>query len=398
MRSRLIWLSVVAGLLALLIYVFKMQGLWPGRPVLVEVVKQTPLQRRAPSPGMLSFAEAVQSAAPAVVNIASTKVIAVQSNPLFQDPAFRRFFGDAFPSAPRKRLSRSLGSGVIVSADGYVLTNHHVAGNAQEIEVGLRDGRTVPAKVVGSDPESDLAVLKIDLTGLSHIVMGEAKDLQIGDIVLAIGNPFSVGQTVTMGIVSALGRSHLGINAFENFIQTDAAINPGNSGGALVDVHGRLVGINTAIYSRDGGSMGIGFAIPVDLVTKVMKQLIEKGHVTRGWLGVGTQDLDAAIAKSLGLKSDQGVLVTTVMPGSPADAIHLRAGDVLTQINGEKLRDAKALLDYIAAISPGAVVPINYVRAGREWQSMVKVGTRPVPMDTEQASQELPYDGFGEGH
>ncbi|MEK8088936.1 trypsin-like peptidase domain-containing protein [Thermithiobacillus plumbiphilus] len=389
MRSRLTSLFLTAGIMglagAILIYLIKpdMLGelgeLLPRERVVFEVAASADRQRSS-SQSLLSFAQAVQLAAPAVVNIASTKVVAVDAHPFLRDPQLRRHFGDQVPSIPRQLLERSLGSGVLVSADGYILTNHHVVSAAQEIEVGLHDGRTAMGKLVGSDPESDIAVLKVDLEQLPHIVLGHSRDVKVGDLVLAIGNPFSVGQTVTMGIVSALGRSKLGINAFEDFIQTDAAINPGNSGGALVDTHGNLVGINTAIFSRQGGgSLGIGFAIPVDLAARVSKQLIEHGHVIRGWLGIGAQDLDAALSESFGLSSTEGALVTAVLPDSPAAQAGLQPGDIITAINGVKLHNAKDLLNQVADFKPGTRISLSFLHQGARIQKRVRVGLRPPP-------------------
>lgn len=398
MRSRLTSLFLAAGIMglagAILIYLIKpglMTDFLPREKIVLEVATTTDRQRSNSQP-LLSFAQAVQLAAPAVVNIASTKVVAVDAHPFLRDPQMRRYFGDQVPALPRQKMERSLGSGVLVSADGYILTNHHVISAAQEIEVGLHDGRTMKGKLVGSDPESDLAVLKIDLKQLPHILLGHSRDVQVGDIVLAIGNPFSVGQTVTMGIVSALGRSKLGINAFEDFIQTDAAINPGNSGGALIDSHGNLVGINTAIFSREGGgSLGIGFAIPVDLATRVSKQLIEHGHVIRGWLGIGAQDLDAALSASFGLSGVEGALVTAVLPNSPAAQAQLQPGDIITAINGGKLLSAKDLLNRVADFKPGTRISLTFLHQGAQIRRSVRVGLRPPPSpDTPTPTLPLP--------
>ncbi|MBC6963191.1 MAG: 2-alkenal reductase, partial [Nitrosomonas sp.] len=255
------------------------------------------------------FHTAAEVAMPSVVNIFTSKEVRAPSHPFMDDPFFQRFFGDRFGP----RTERSLGSGVIVSPEGYILTNHHVVEAASEIQVALMDGRNAEARIIGSDPESDLAVLKIDLSELPSITFGESEKARVGDIVLAIGNPFGVGQTMTMGIIGALGRSQVGINTFENFIQTDAAINPGNSGGALTDTSGNLIGINTAIYSRSGGSLGIGFAIPVDAAKQIMQQIIETGGVVRGWLGVSMQDLTPELAESFGLKKAGGALIAGVL-------------------------------------------------------------------------------------
>ncbi|PLT20237.1 MULTISPECIES: Do family serine endopeptidase [Ralstonia] len=326
-----------------------------------------------------SYAEAAKVAMPAVVNIFSSKNAPKRSNPQASaDPWFRFFFGDRVPEQ-RQEPTASLGSGVIVSSEGYILTNHHVVDGADEIEVALTDGRKSNAKVVGSDPETDLAVLKINLPDLPAITLGRLENVRVGDVVLAIGNPFGVGQTVTMGIVSALGRSHLGINTFENFIQTDAAINPGNSGGALVDAEGNLVGINTAIYSRSGGSLGIGFAIPVSLAKQVMESIISTGSVVRGWIGVEPQDVTPEIAESFGLSRKDGALIAAVVQGGPADRAGLRPGDILTSVNGESILDTTALLNSIAQLKPGAEAKVTVSRKGRPVELTIIVGKRPPP-------------------
>jgi serine protease DegQ len=326
-----------------------------------------------------SYAEAAKVAMPAVVNIFSSKNAPKRSNPQASaDPWFRFFFGDRAPEQ-RQEPTASLGSGVIVSSEGYILTNHHVVDGADEIEVALTDGRKSNAKVVGSDPETDLAVLKINLPDLPAITLGRLENVRVGDVVLAIGNPFGVGQTVTMGIVSALGRSHLGINTFENFIQTDAAINPGNSGGALVDADGNLVGINTAIYSRSGGSLGIGFAIPVSLAKQVMESIISTGSVVRGWIGVEPQDVTPEIAESFGLSRKDGALIAAVVQGGPADRAGLRPGDILTSVNGESILDTTALLNSIAQLKPGAEAKVTVSRKGKPVELTIIVGKRPPP-------------------
>ncbi len=287
---------------------------------------------------------------------------------------FRFFFGDR---APADQAQVGLGSGVIVSPEGYLLTNHHVIEGAADIEVRLADGRSARPTVVGTDPESDLAVLKIDLDALPVVTFGDAGGLQVGDVVLAIGNPFNVGQTVTSGIVSALGRNKLGINTFENFIQTDAAINPGNSGGALVDVEGQLVGINTAIYSRTGGSLGIGFAIPGDVVREVMVALIRDGKVTRGWIGVEPRDLTPEFAESFGLSVRKGVLITGVLQNGPAGTAGLRPGDVVTKVGDRPVDDTRQLLDAVAALKPGQEVVLGVERREQAIDVAVVVAPRP---------------------
>ncbi len=323
-----------------------------------------------------SYHSGVRAAVPSVVNIFTSKEMRRQRHPLMDDPLFRRFFGE--PESDAQRAS-SLGSGVIVGVEGYVITNNHVVEAADEIQVALNDGRQAQARVVGVDPESDLAVLKINLAGLPVVTFAQSDKLQVGDVVLAIGNPFGVGQTVTMGIVSALGRTHLGINTFENFIQTDAAINPGNSGGALIDTSGHLVGINTAIYSRTGGSMGIGFAIPVSLARQVMEQIIQTGTVTRGWIGVGVQDLNSELAESFQLPDTKGVLIASVMPGSPAAKSGIRPGDVLLAVDGKSLSDSSVMLNVIAAVPPGKAASVKLLRQGKPVELKVLVGKRPAP-------------------
>ena len=325
---------------------------------------------------MTSYATAVNKAAPAVVNIYTTKVIRERRSPLFNDPIFRHFFNKDSNSANQRRET-SLGSGVILSAQGFILTNNHVIAGADEIAVALHDGRTVQAKLVGADPDSDLAVLKINLPDLPVITLGHSKDLRVGDVVLAIGNPFGVGQTVTSGIVSALGRNSLGINTFENFIQTDAAINPGNSGGALIKAYGNLIGINTAIYSESGGSMGIGFAIPVSLARDVLTQIIEHGHVIRGWLGVKIQDISPDLADSFKLKSTDGAIITNIILNGPADKAGLDRGDVIIEVAGKKVRNVRDTLDTISQHKPGEAIPITIIRSGKTLTKEATIIERP---------------------
>jgi Do/DeqQ family serine protease len=324
-----------------------------------------------------SFHDAVTRAMPAVVNISTTKEVPVQRSPLLSDPLFRRFFGDQFGEDTQR--AASLGSGVLVSATGYILTNHHVVDAADEIKVALSDGRTMLAKVVGIDPETDLAVLRVDAERLPAITFGRSEALRIGDQVLAIGNPFGVGQTVTSGIVSALGRSGLHINTFENFIQTDAAINPGNSGGALVDAHGDLVGINTAIYSRTGGSMGIGFAIPASTAKTVLEQIVKSGSVTRGWIGVEVQEITPALAESFKLGDARGAIIAGVLRGGPADRAGVKPGDVLTGINGTPVSDPQAMLNLVAGLQPGSSAMMTLRRQAQSVELAVTVGRRPKP-------------------
>ncbi|MBI5658320.1 MAG: Do family serine endopeptidase [Nitrosomonadales bacterium] len=325
------------------------------------------------------FSMAAKKVMPAVVNIFTSSTVRIPNHPFMNDPNFRFFFGDPFEDGTAQKSS-GLGSGVIVSHDGYILTNHHVIEAADQIEVALADGRKARARVIGSDPETDLAVIKVDLPGdMPAITFAGADQAHVGDIVLAIGNPFDVGQTVTMGIISALKRNHLGLNTFENFIQTDAAINPGNSGGALVDVNGNLIGINSAIYSPNGGSLGIGFAIPISTAKIVMEQIIQNGSVTRGWIGVAVQELTPELAESFKLGSAQGVLISEVVRGSPADKAGVRAGDILTAVDNRPLADSSTMLEIIAGLPPGKIALLKLLRNQSEVVVQVKVGKRPRP-------------------
>jgi len=327
--------------------------------------------------GMTSLSPAAKKAMPSVVNIFTSKDVKVPRHPFMDDPLFRRFFGDQLDGDTQH--SSSLGSGVIVGPEGYILTNHHVIEAADEIELVLADGRKVPARIVGTDPETDLAVLKVDIPDLPAVTFGNPQKLSVGDMVLAIGNPFGVGQTVTMGIVSALGRSHLGISTFENFIQTDAAINPGNSGGALVDSTGNLVGINSAIYSRSGGSLGIGFAIPADLARQVMQQIVGTGSVTRGWIGVEVQDISAELAESFRLSGTTGTLIAGVLRGGPADRAGVKPGDILVAVESSPVVDSTTMLNLIAALEPGKQATLKILRNRAEMLIEVNVGKRPKP-------------------
>ena len=322
---------------------------------------------------------AAKKAMPSVVNIFTSTTIKTPINPFMDDPRFRFFFGDQFNDSNPQRSS-SLGSGVIVSPDGFILTNHHVVEAADQIEVALADGRKARAHVIGSDPETDLAVIKIDLPGsLPAITFGHPESAHVGDMVLAIGNPFGVGQTVTMGIISALKRDHLGLNTFENFIQTDAAINPGNSGGALVDINGNLIGINSAIYSPNGGSLGIGFAIPATVAKKTMEQIIQHGSVTRGWIGAGIQELTPELAESFKLGSAEGVLITEIIRNSPAEQAGMKTGDILVSIDGKSINNWSIMLETVANLPPGKSATIRLVRHGAEIALPVKIGKRPKP-------------------
>jgi serine protease DegQ len=381
-RLWLLFCQAITILLAAWFVVTALQPGWISSPQVGSLVGQVTL-REAPdslsqNPG--SLAEAAKMSSPAVVNIFTSKINKKKPSkkgaPQQNEPWFQFFFGD---QAPNEEPSSSLGSGVIVSTQGIILTNHHVIEGADEIEVAFADGRKRNAKLIGSDPETDIAVLKIDATDLPNpITLGKMESVQVGDVVLAIGNPFGVGQTVTSGIVSALGRNQLGINTFENFIQTDAAINPGNSGGALVDTKGNLIGINTAIYSRSGGNMGIGFAIPINTAKQVMESILTNGSVTRGWIGVEPQNLSKELAESLNLPKDtNGVLISGVLEGGPADKAGMKPGDVLTQVNGQAVNDVVTLLNRIAQTSPGDEAKINLLRKGKPMTLKVQVGKRP---------------------
>ncbi|MES9899796.1 MAG: Do family serine endopeptidase [Sedimenticola sp.] len=362
--------SIAAGLVAAIIAL----GLQPDNTPEVMQPTQPPVSAGS---GPVSYADAVKKAAPSVVNIYTDKVTIERSDSPFNDPLFQRFFGDRFSSRPEQKLQTNLGSGVIISNSGFILTNHHVVADADRIRVVLADGRTLEAQVTGTDPDTDLAVLKTDASNLPAINVGDAGNLQVGDVVLAIGNPFGVGQTVTMGIVSATGRDQLGINTFENFIQTDAAINPGNSGGALINAYGQLVGINTAIFSKSGGSQGIGFAIPVTLARGVMNQILQQGRVVRGWLGIAGQDITPELAASFGLEGEEGVLVSAVLEDGPADRAGIEPGDILIQIDSRRLSSSQDVLNTISATAPGSKVTLRGLREGKSYEIKVEVSERP---------------------
>jgi serine protease DegQ len=340
----------------------------------VVLVEETPAVVAAPK--IESLADAAKKAMPSVVNIYTSKEVR-QRNPLLDDPLLRRFFPGLSEDAPRR--ATSLGSGVIVSSEGYVLTNNHVIEGADDIQLVLADGRRMRATVRGADPESDLAVLKAEGTSLPAITLGTLDNVEVGDAVLALGNPFGFGNTVTHGIVSALGRNHLGINRFEDFIQTDAAVNPGNSGGALVDANGNLIGINSAIFSQSGGSMGIGFAIPVSLARSVLEQIIRDGEVTRGWLGIEPQEISPEIAAAFALQGVDGVLIRGVLKDGPADRGGLQVRDVVQEIDGHSTPDAPTLLAQIAALTPGSQATLRVLREGKPLELAVIVGKRPKP-------------------
>ena len=396
-RLWVIFAEFVTVTLALVFVVTLIRPDWnPWRKNVVEI-------REAAAPGgllnvanaggvRLSYSEAAKKAMVSVVNVSSSRNAPLPpGHPLSNDPLFRRFFGQPEDQNEPGQgdAQASLGSGVIVNADetgGYVLTNDHVVSGSSDIKISFADGRVMMAKVVGTDPDSDLAVLRVEGKGLTPITFGQSEKAAVGDVVLAVGDPFGVGQTVTMGIVSALGRNRLNINAYENFIQTDAAINPGNSGGALVDVNGNLIGINSVIYSRTGGSLGIGFAIPVSMAKDVMEQIIASGSVTRGFVGIGPQDITPELAESLGLSAARGALVSSVGRGSPADKGGLKIGDVITTIDDKPIQDSKAAMTVIAALKPGVEAKFKIVRSQKEMTVSVNIGKR------QKQSRQIPKE------
>ncbi|TDJ73534.1 MAG: PDZ domain-containing protein [Proteobacteria bacterium] len=368
MRLRSILSYIVRAVVLGLAIAFVLTIVWPDLLHLktnsVEIRQALPTTVSRPDFGPVSYAAAVENSAPAVVNINTAKVVSVRRHSFLNGPLFERFFGRSLDDliTPQQRVETSLGSGVIMSDSGYILTNHHLIEGADEIQVSLRDGRTASASVIGKDPETDLAVLKLDLENLPAITVGQSEGLRIGDVVLAIGNPFGFGQTVTMGIVSATGRTKLGINTFENFIQTDAAINPGNSGGALIDANGNLVGINTAIYSRSGGSQGIGFAIPVSLAQNVLQDIIQHGRALRGWLGIEARAITPELARSLGLLDTRGVLVVGILRDGPAHQAGLQPGDVILTIDDKTIAEAGDALLAISSRKPGSRIKLHITR------------------------------------
>ena len=367
--------SIIAGLAASLVILFVNPSLMSDKPLEIQEAPQRNFDNLGNGP--VSYAEAVKKAAPSVVNIYTTKITTQQITPLFADPFLQHFFGNSL-SQTRKQRESSLGSGVIVDSRGYILTNNHVIEGADEIRIVLATGQTLQASIIGADPESDLAIIKVNHYSLPAITFSRSSNLQVGDVVLAIGNPFGVGQTVTQGIVSATGRNQLGINTFENFIQTDAAINPGNSGGALVNAHGELIGINTAIFSKSGGSQGIGFAIPADLARGVLEQIVESGHVRRGWLGIAGQDITPQLAEAYALDEVTGVLISGILENGPADKAGLRPGDIITQINNQPLGSAFEILNVIATRRPGTEIVIQAHRGKQKLELKAVVKERPI--------------------
>jgi len=382
-RLWLLFAQAVTILLAAWFILITLKPDWLAQTNITTIVDSVTLKENEDSSNLSpgSYHEAVKKSMPAVVNIFTSKNSNKPAGSKDKNKKSDRFNQFFFGDSPDSDPISSLGSGVLVSPEGVIITNHHVISDADEIEVALSDNRKFKAKVVGSDPETDIAVLKIDAKQLpSPITLGKIDSIHVGDVVMAIGNPFGVGETVTSGIVSAMGRDHVGINTFENFIQTDAAINPGNSGGALIDTRGNLIGINTAIFSNNGGSMGIGFAIPINLVKQVMESIIQSGSVTRGWIGVEPQNVSPELAESLGLSKDtRGVLLSGVLDQGPGDRGGLKPGDVLLSVNSEKVYDVRSLLNLIAQEKPGDEINLKVIRKNKDLDLKVRVGKRPSP-------------------
>ncbi|AOA59990.1 trypsin-like peptidase domain-containing protein [Acinetobacter larvae] len=374
MRRSFSWLPWVLLIVVILCFIGWQKYQRPKPPIAADGVKMPaekvePLVNTTRTGGVVSYSSAVKVAAPAVVNIMTTQKVR-QNHPLFNDPAFREFFGDQFPDTGKEQNENSLGSGVIVRADGYILTNNHVIAQAEQIVVVLQDGRRAEAKVIGTDPDTDLAVIKINLDNLP-VLPFKLSGNEVGDVVLAIGNPFGVGQTVTQGIISATGRSDLGINTYEDFIQTDAAINPGNSGGALIDVAGNLIGVNTAIFSRTGGSLGIGFAIPAKVCQQVLDSILKDGRVIRGWLGISLMapKYDNALAAP-----QPGVIVAGLLKNGPAIQAGLKVGDRIMKVNDEQITSVSQLINYVAMQAPNSTIKVTVMRES---------GTAPVVLDVQ---------------
>ncbi len=376
MSRPLAWIlaAFVAGMASVLAGLWLAPRLLPGASPSVAAL----VARDTAASAGTSFSDAVSRAAPAVVNVFSSVTTTERHTQAFRDPRMQPHYGQLAPEAEYKHRGTSLGSGVILSADGLMLTNRHVVKDAYRVQVELADGRRLAVRVVGFDPETDLAVLKANAKELPTIPVGRPRDLRVGDVVLAIGNPFGVGQTVTLGIVSATGRSNLGITGIENFIQTDAAINPGNSGGALIDSRGALIGINTAIYSESGVSEGVGFAIPADLAQGVARSVAASGKVSRGWLGLAGRSVTAALAADFGLRTETGVLVSSTVEGGPAEQAGLRPGDVITQIGGHPVAGTQDLFDLVAATGPDAAVRLEVWRGNDRIEARPTTGARPL--------------------
>ena len=390
MRRAFTWLPWVLLILVIISFL-SWQKLHQPKPTVAADGVKMPAEKVEPlidttrTGGVVSYSAAVKVAAPAVVNIFTTQKVKQMNHPLLNDPVFREFFGNQAPQQPQNE--NSLGSGVIVRADGYILTNNHVIAQAEHIVVALHDGRRAEAKVIGTDPDTDLAVIKIELDKLP-VLPFKLSGNEVGDVVLAIGNPFGVGQTVTQGIISATGRSDLGINTYEDFIQTDAAINPGNSGGALIDVAGNLIGVNTAIFSQSGGSLGIGFAIPAKICQQVLNSILKDGRVVRGWLGISlipnTMNEDVLAAKPV------GVVVADVLRDGPADAAGVKRGDKIIQVNNEQITSASHLINYVALQAPQSVIDVVVERDGKQQSMQVKVGERKTQQNAQSQYIPLP--------
>ena len=390
MRRPFIWLPWVLLILVIISFL-SWQKLHQPKPTVAADGVKMPAEKVEPlidttrTGGVVSYSAAVKVATPAVVNIFTTQKVKQMNHPLLNDPVFREFFGNQIPQQPQNE--NSLGSGVIVRADGYILTNNHVIAQAEHIVVALHDGRRAEAKVIGTDPDTDLAVIKIELDKLP-VLPFKLSGNEVGDVVLAIGNPFGVGQTVTQGIISATGRSDLGINTYEDFVQTDAAINPGNSGGALIDVAGNLIGVNTAIFSQSGGSLGIGFAIPAQVCQQVLNSILKDGRVVRGWLGISlipnTLDEDVLASKPV------GVIVADVLRDGPADAAGVKRGDKIIQVNNEQISSASHLINYVALQAPASVIDVVVERDGKQQTLQVKVGERKVQQNAQSQYIPLP--------
>ena len=386
MRRTFSWLPWVLLILVTLGFLGWQQYQKPKSQVAADGIKM-PVEKIEPlvdtkrAGGIDSYSAAVKVAAPAVVNIFTTQKVKQVEHPLLNDPAFQEFFGDQLPEQfAQERNENSLGSGVIVRSDGYILTNNHVIAQADQIVVGLNDGRRALAKVIGTDPDSDLAVIKIDLNELP-VLPFKLSGNDVGDVVLAIGNTFGVGQTVTQGIISATNRSDLGINTYEDFIQTDAAINPGNSGGALIDVAGNLIGVNTAIFSQSGGSLGIGFAIPAKVCQQILNSILKDGRVVRGWLGISLMPIQQ---DNILEPKQAGVVVADVLPNGPAASAGVKKGDKIIEVNGEAITSASHLINYVALQAPNSTIKIAVVRGEKPLTLDVVVGERKAQNNTSQ--------------
>jgi len=391
-RRAVIWLPWVLLIVVTLSFLAWQKLHQPKPTVAADGVKMAaekvePLIDTTRTGGVVSYSAAVKVAAPAVVNIFTTQKVKANNNPVLDDPVFREFFGNQMPQ--QSQNENSLGSGVIVRADGYILTNNHVIAQAEHIVVALQDGRRAEAKVIGLDPDTDLAVIKIELDKLP-VLPFKLSGNDVGDVVLAIGNPFGVGQTVTQGIVSATGRSNLGINTYEDFIQTDAAINPGNSGGALIDVAGNLIGVNTAIFSQSGGSLGIGFAIPASVCQQILNSILKDGRVVRGWLGISltpnTGDEDVLTTKPV------GITVADVLRDGPADVAGVKRGDKIIQVNDQQISSASHLINYVAMQAPESSISLIVEREGKRQTLQVRVGERKVQQNAQSQFIPLPKE------